>query len=269
MTILSKKNKSVDVIVILCLTLVGFGLAWLAQGTLLGRPLLSWGLFIVLPVVVYLSFRKKKPFEYIAMGTFVIGFVFSLVLETLAEFNGAWHVADTVFSYRFPGGASLDAILGYVLMTFLTLVIYEHFLDRPHRGRVKFVPRRLAMALVPSTLVVMTLFVLTEIAPEIISVSYLYAIAGPAAIVFPLIVGFREPTLYSRMVKIMPYFFFIYLVSEYFAVTFSWWTYPSGEYIGYVSLAGVSFPIEELLFWMLFYAASIVVYYEEYIDDDK
>jgi len=43
-------------------------------------------------------------------------------------------------------------------------------------------------------------------------------------------------------------------------------TYPGNNYVGWVNLFGITFPIEELLFWMLFYAASLVSYYELAVD---
>lgn len=45
------------------------------------------------------------------------------------------------------------------------------------------------------------------------------------------------------------------------------WVYEGNNYIGWISLFNTSFPFEELFFWMMFYAASIVSYYELFIDD--
>jgi len=263
------RDKRVDVLVVLLILFIGFSLVWVLQGTYFSKPLIAWALFIVLPIVIYLSLRKSKPFRFIAMGTFLFGVVFALVLETMAELNGAWHVVDTVFTYRFPGGASLDAILGYLFMTLLTLVIYEHFIDSPHIGKMKLSSRRVAVALLPSACIVILLFIFSTYAPNLISVNHLYLKAGIAAILPAIIIGFQNPKIYTKMAQIMPLFFLIYLAFEFLAVKFSWWTYPSGQYIGTVSLFGVSFPFEELFFWMLFYAGSLVVYYEKWIDDGK
>ena len=41
------------------------------------------------------------------------------------------------------------------------------------------------------------------------------------------------------------------------------------RYMGMVTYFGRTFPIEEIIFWILLYPPTIVSYYEEFIDDKK
>ena len=59
---------------------------------------------------------------------------------------------------------------------------------------------------------------------------------------------------------------FIYDIA---ALKLGWWTFPGTEFIGWISIAGVSFPIEEFIFWIILFALGVLSYYEYFDDDEK
>jgi hypothetical protein len=50
-------------------------------------------------------------------------------------------------------------------------------------------------------------------------------------------------------------------------VRLGYWAYPGTQYIGSVTLFGTTFPFEELFFWMLFYAPTLVAFYELFVSN--
>ncbi len=65
------------------------------------------------------------------------------------------------------------------------------------------------------------------------------------------------------------FFFFVWLLAEIVAVVTGGWTYPGTQYLGWVSIGQIHFPIEELLFWMIWYAPFLILGYEYLIRDKK
>lgn len=65
----------------------------------------------------------------------------------------------------------------------------------------------------------------------------------------------------------MNLFFFIpHILAEYIAMTKNNWWFPGNHFIGYVSTAGITIPLEELGWILLFIPATIAVY--ELLADD-
>lgn len=92
---------------------------------------------------------------------------------------------------------------------------------------------------------------------------------GIGAIVPPIFLGFKRPKLIRKMAETAIYFFFLYFIFEIVAVQLKWWIYPGNNYVGWVTIFNTTFPFEELFFWMMFYAASLVSYYEIFVNDES
>jgi hypothetical protein len=60
----------------------------------------------------------------------------------------------------------------------------------------------------------------------------------------------------------------VYLSFELAALETNLWSFP-GHYIGTVSVFGLTFPFEELFFWVLSSSTAAAAYYEYFIDDGK
>ena len=89
---------------------------------------------------------------------------------------------------------------------------------------------------------------------------------GIAAIIPTILFGITRPKFIKNMAETAIYFFFLYFIVEIFAVKLNYWIYPGDNYVGWISVFGTTFPFEELFFWMLFYAATLVAYYEIFVD---
>ena len=53
------------------------------------------------------------------------------------------------------------------------------------------------------------------------------------------------------------------------ALKLGWWDFPSRDFVGWVSILGTRFPLEEFVFWLCLFAMAILTYYEFFDDDQK
>lgn len=258
------KKKRFDLLILILFIALGSLYALLTAGTVFNKPLFV-STAVLLPQIIYLSLRGKKNWKKILVGTFIFGVIFCLFLETLAELSGAWHVPEPFFTFRFFGYSTIDAVIGYIWMTLLTFLYYEHFLNPPSSKKIS---PRIKYAIIPSIFFFIAFVIILLVKPEIFHFEYQYLVLGSAVIIFPIILSFFKPKLLPKLLLTAVYFAFLYSVAEIFGVMYDWWIYP-GNYIGTISFGDLSFPFEEFLFWILFYAATLVSYYEVFIDDMK
>lgn len=158
----------------------------------------------------------------------------------------------------------IDNVLGHMLMTMLTVVFYEHFIDREKNQHIS---RHLLYAILPGLFVIFIVLAAFVYQPSLLQIKYPYFTMGLAAIIPPIFLAIKKPKFIKNMAETAIYFFFLYFAMELVAVKFNYWLYEGNNYIGWVSVFGITFPFEELFFWMLFYAASLVSYYELFIDE--
>lgn len=229
------------------------------------QPLIG-ALLGLLPPALYLILREKKNLPKIFLAVIIFGALFGFIFEFMAEFNQTWLVPRVVFQWRVFGFLPiLDIILGYMLMTLLIVVFYEHFLDDERNKRIS---KNFLWALLPSCTVLIIIFLLYYAHRDFLKIPYFYLIAGSLAVAFPLIMSLRKPKFLKKLLQVSAFFFGVWFLIELAGLRITGWSFQ-GQYIGWVKVFGLAFPFEELFFWMMCYAATIVAYYEFFIDDQK
>lgn len=256
-------GKRLDVFVLILLMSVFIGYAELTKGLYIGKALFA-GIVLTIPPIIYLGIRKKKYWKKVIVSTLIFGGMFGFVVDFIAEYTKSWTVNSLVFPVRILGVNTIDSVVGFMLMTALTIVFYEHFLDTARNGHIS---RHLKYAVLPGLFAIGVLLLIYFLQPTLLQTRYPYLLMGIAAIIPPIVLGFLNPSFFRRMIITGTYFFFLYFVFEIYAVNYSYWIYEGNNYIGWITLFNTTFPFEELFFWMMFYAASIVSYYELFIDD--
>jgi len=257
-------GKRVDFLVIVGLTFLDFVFGYFMQGTFWGKPTVV-GILALLPAIIYLGLRKKKNWEKIAVATLVFGVLFGFLFEFRVEYTKTYVVpmALTLFPSWF-GFFQPDILIGHAMMACFTIVFYEHFIER---DRDHHISKNLIYAVLPGLCAAAVMILAFYFKPSLLSKGgYTYFHMGVVAIIPPILLGFFQPKFIRNMVETTIFFFFLWLAYELFSVKLGYWIYPGNNYVGRVFLFGISFPIEELLFWMLFYAASLVSYYELFVD---
>lgn len=92
---------------------------------------------------------------------------------------------------------------------------------------------------------------------------------GLAAIVPLMYQIIQKPRLLLKYGQLAVSLFLGFFIAELVGVKFGYWIFPGDDYLGRVTFFGQTFPVEEIIFWMLLYPAAIASYYEWYIDDQK
>lgn len=247
-----KKRTDFGVVVLILLA---------ASGTMLLFDLkpLWGGLLAMLVPALYLSIRSPKPWKAILGASITLGFLLGFFFDFIQSYNLAWSVDRLVIPWKVLGIMPIDNAIGYFLMTLFTLVFYEHFFAQRD---VVHLPKRFykVTALVASILIATLGVAIVDI--SLLTIPYTYAVGGVAAVVLTMIAAVRHLELLNALTGTSLFFFFAWFLVELVAVATGGWSYPGSQYLGWVSIGDIRFPIEELLFWMIWYAPFLVLGYE-------
>lgn len=257
-----KKSKAIDLAVLLVSLTATFAL-----GLELNLKPLALAIVYIVPISIYLALRERKNFQKIFWAVLIFGGIFGFFLDLIQTYNQAWFVPDErlLFPWRILNVVPFDDFLGFLFMTLITVMVYEHFLDDEKNRKIS---KNINYILLPSLLVLIATVALFLTNPESLTISHVYLKGGLAAIMFPVAMSFYRPKLIPKFIAISALSFFGWFAGEIMVLKTNGWTFP-GEYIGNVHILGVTFPWEELIFWMVFYSATIVAYYEFFVDDAK
>lgn len=256
-----KINKKFDLLIVFLLLGITAGITLVFNL----KPAAGGTLYALIPSL-YLILREKKNFWKIFWAVIVLGIIFGFIFDFIVTFNEGWIVPRLVVPFRLFGFYPVfDDILGFMLMTLLIIVFYEHFLDDEKNKRIS---KNLRWLLIASLTGLALLFIIYFINPNLLKIPYIYLVTGLAAVIFPLWFSSNKPRFLGKVLKVSTFFFVVWFVAELVALKTGGWIFP-GEYIGMVEVFGLRFPFEELFFWMLWYAATVVSYYEFFIDDKK
>jgi hypothetical protein len=230
------------------------------------RPLTSAIFFFVFPAI-YLFLRKKKPIKRVLTGSILIGVGIGFIFNVILSFNNAWNELSSqlVFNYRLFGFWPADEPIWFFLWALFIIVFYEHFYERETRGKIS---NRFKYVAFPIFLIFV--FVFTALANHCNSFHLPYAyflLALPAIIPVGYVLRYY-PKLSLKFFKTGIFFFFLFFIYELTAVKLGQW-YFSGQYIGWVELIGLKFPLEELFFWMILSSFAVLSLYEGFVDDSK
>ena len=220
-------------------------------------------LYLVVPSL-YLCWRRRKNLGRIVYGVLALTILFGIFYEFLATLNNAWQVPNLLIPYRLFGIWPIDQVFSYAAMNLFTIVFYEHFLDTGKHFRLSnHYPQSLSYII----LATVAIFAVYLLYPQALIIPYIYAATGLVGVIVVAIFSFLHPRLVAKFATLSFFFVFVYLFIEIVGLHIDGWIFP-GQYIGQVSMFGVTFPIEEILFWMMWYPAAIVAYYEYALDDE-
>ena len=98
-------------------------------------------------------------------------------------------------------------------------------------------------------------------APGLLLFSYAYFCMGMVLMMIPMMIFYKKNPETGKQAGMMgvyfSYLYFLYLLT---AVKLHHWLYP-GEYLGWIEIVGLGFPLEEFLFWVPLSPMCIVAYY--------
>lgn len=256
----NKKQKYLNFLFLLFYPLI----ASLVSFRLGVNALLSTVVFFGIPAI-YLSYRKpsfiKKALLFSSLSIPVM-----IVIDYIAELTGTWvwPIPTSIFPKLF-GYVSFEVILWAYLHCFVVVMFYEYFFDKRTRSKLIYPREKSLLLLSLSTLGVFLLFLFFSRTP--LFVPYWYFIFSLIFIIPPVMFeGYKFPKVFLRLVRASAYFLYLNLVYELTALKIGWWSFPSKQYIGWVSFFSISFPFEEFFFWIILFTLAALSYYEYFFD---
>ena len=253
--------KRIDVGVVTMLPILAAVVTVVEQPALLVSVVMFFGV-----PSAYLAIRNPGILKKSLVFAFVISVPLSLFVDTLAAIDKSWIVPQSLFPFRFFGLASVEVYLFSFLWVLHAILFYEHFFDGGRRDDQISVRIRYLIYLSIALVSYVIWGILLD--PAILSIRYFYALVSIVLLVIPLFLFLiRYPIFWRNFLLVQLYFFFLLLLFEMGALTAGQWTFPGTDYIGWISVFGLGFPLEELVFWMSLATASLLAYYEFFGDD--
>jgi len=181
---------------------------------------------------------------------------------------GQWIVPITVFPFKLFNIVPIEDSFWAFFLTFETVMFYEYFLDNQKKN--EFVKKRFLPLLLIAFVIPSLWFIIGFRFPIVFQIKYFYAIWGSVLLLIPLFLFlFKYPTLIKKFAITGTYFLYLNLSYEITALIKNWWFFPkSSDFIGWVNVGKLFFPLEEFIFYIIIFALGLLAWYE-YFDDDR
>ncbi len=222
-------------------------------------------IFFTIPAL-YLSYkcRKKSIIRQAQFFSVATGLPFIIVIDCLANINQQWIVPGSILPFRFYTYVALEVILWAVFNIYFVILFYEYFIDN---GVKKYWSKRVIAFTASVFLFFIVFTILYYTAPHFFKIPYFYLGWGTVLLLIPTIIRLlTNPQLLFDYLKVGLYFFVLTFVYEIAALQLDWWDFPGTNFIGWVSVIGVRFPLEELIFWVILFSMAVLAHYEFFFE---
>ncbi len=262
MTQTSKFLKKLDIFLLILFPFISVVLSLSFRANFLTSILLFYGL-----PSLWLSIRTPSQVKKTFLFSLIISIPFGLFIDYIAIKDGAWFVPTTYFSFHIFGVIPIeDLIFGFFLI-YSIVIFYEHFLDK---GKHELVDKKMKYLVWPIVSAMTVFFTLLLSKPDLLTLPYAYFWLGITLFFFPAIMFLSFfPRLLSKYIKTASYFFLLGVIFEITGLELNQWTFPGTNFIGWIDFFGIRLPFEELFFWFVMSAISVLSYYEFFDDDRK
>jgi hypothetical protein len=223
--------------------------------------------FFGLPAL-FLSLRSPRAVLGSISFSFLLTVPLGIVIDYLAVFNLAWYAPRTMFSFRIFGLLPIEDFVYGFLFCYLVLLFYNHFIALQDHSILNK-NFKYFLAIITFGLGIF-IFVYEILQVRNMNIPYYFFIGSVFLVVTPLILFFSYyPKYVKKFILIIPYFFLLTFVFELTSLHLGLWIYPGDAFIGWITLIGYGFPLEEFLFMFILAAPVILALYEVFIVPDK
>jgi len=246
----------------LCWPIIASAISFLLQLNMLYSTLV----FLAIPAI-YLSFLLPKLVKKAFLFSTAITIPFSIVVDYIAHFTGQWLVLNETFP-RFLNYISVEDVIWVVLFSYFVIMFYEYFVESKRKNIIWHSRMKILAGFSWGLLFVFLICLFIN--QELLNIPYFYLYVGLLFMAIPSVIElFRRPNLLPKFFTVGSYFFFLTFIYELTALKLGQWTFPSEQYIGWVSIAGLNFPFEEFFFGFFFYSMITLTCYEAFDDDEQ
>lgn len=255
-------SKRKDLLLLVLINIFAVVASFLFQTNFLTSTIL----FLGLPSL-YLLWKEKAYLRKIFLASVAFGIFFAFVFDFIAELNKAWDWNGGLLFGKILGVVQADVMVWFFLWIFHIFLFYEHFIDRKKLKSSKISARQFEVLGV-SILSTILLVVVYQFFPSVLYFGKAYLVLCLIVSIPFVILCFAKSKLVLHTIPMIVYFAFVYLTHEITALHLEQWRFP-GDYIGWVHMLGVSFPIEEFVFWIILSSLIGAMYYEMSFDNGK
>lgn len=223
-------------------------------------------LFYFVPVLYLLIRSAKSKIDKILI--FCLTFLPIYVLfEAVGNISGIWF-APTVFPFRLLT-TTVEGTLMAFLLIFMTVLFYKHFLDRKEFSAEKNI--KIKYLLLSSVFTFFVFLIIFFVNKNLLIIDYFYLVFGIILIFIPIVLELvTHRKLLGKFLLITLYFLYANLIFEIVALKSGWWYFSRDEqYIGFLTIIGQRFPLEEMFFFVILLTTAIVTYFEFFVDDNE
>ena len=255
-------SKRIKFIIILLINIAVLFTAYFLNTNHLITTLLVFGIPGIF-LIIQIPKRSIRILIFALLATILWGPAFD-VITTL---NGMWLTQKSTIGITLFNLSPIENWIWLFLIIVFALSFYESFLDK---GRAKVVIKKFdKIAIFLGALFSIGIFTAYLANQHMLISKYAYIFIGITNLVIPSIVYYwLNPSLLKKSIPVSFYFFLYFLSYEYVAVGHGHWTYGN-QLLGNITIGSVSFPLEELIFWMIFSIPLCIAGYEYLVDDNK
>lgn len=223
-------------------------------------------LLFFLPLMVFLSWKNKQAIIKTTLFSLLFVIPLAVIIDYIAVVGEVWYVT-TIFDWRLFGLAPVEDFVWGFCIVYSMVIFYEHFYDKTGREAAGRYMKWLMAIIGILVVVFLNILVFNK---NILDIPYTYFWIALVLVVIPIsALFFRWRNLSGKFLKVGTYFAFLTLLEELTALYLGHWWFPGNEYIGWVEIFNLGFPLEELVFYIMFGSLAVLSVYEIFDDDRK
>ncbi len=259
-----KKRESLDLALILIWPIIATIFSFLFKLNAFGSIIT----FLIIPSL-YLSIQGKGYVKKAAIFSAILSIPTIIAIDYMAQVTDTWLVNTvSILPFKFFELVTFEVILWAFFTCYFIVIFYEYFLDK-HVTHKLWKPKMKYLILI--LLIGFSTFLVSFFKLKfLMNIPYFYLFWGILLLAIPFLIQIlKYSKTTSKFFIAAAYFFYLNFLYEVAGLKLGWWIFQGTQYLGWVSLFGVGFPIEEVLFWFILMAFGVLSYYEYFDDDEK
>ena len=227
-------------------------------------------IYFILPSI-YLSFKLKVNKLKIFLFSLYVGIPFGVFIDFFMTKTNGWEVVRTfVPNYKIFGYVTIVNIIWMTAYVYFVLVFYEYFFEK-HKKEKMF--NNWTKYLIAFTTLLLTLVPFIYYYIDYLFLGYFYLIIGLFISIIPSIffaIKLHSHILIKKALFTGLFFMFLSFAYEIVALKLNIWRFiDPRQFIGHINIFSVSFPVEELLFWIILSSFCGILMYDVFDEDIK
>ncbi|MBU0614469.1 MAG: hypothetical protein KJ601_00070 [Nanoarchaeota archaeon] len=256
-----KKRERMDLILLLVYPIIGAFVSHVLNVNAFGSIIVFFGL-----ASLYLTIRAFQYSKKALLSSVIISIPLIVIIDYIAQTTKQWVIPNSILPFRLFGIVTIEVIVWVILDLYLVIMFYEYFLDKRVTKKLWHLHMKYFVIITWS---LFALFVTLYLyLPTFLDIPFFYICFGIVLLLIPSIIQMVKHTKTNvKFFKTAAYFFYLKVLYEVTALQLGWWDFPGTDYIGWVSILNIKFPIEELIFWLFIFTIAILTYYRYFEDD--